>query len=114
MEPDGDSGQEAPGRRDTNMGRAQDLLDAAVASTRAAAQNLDDGDASRLVDAADKMEGMRERFFFKSLAGVPLANKAKKTAASLENGGGPGVIDTLEGIVAEMADRLDQPGAVLT
>ena len=96
------------------MGRAQDLLDAAVASTRAAAQNLDDGDASRLVDAADKMEGMRERFFFKSLAGVPLANKAKKTAASLENGGGPGVIGTLEGIVAEMADRLDQPGAVLT
>ena len=96
------------------MGRAQDLLDAAVASTRAAAQNLDDGGATRLNDAADKMEGMREKFFFKSLAGVPLANKAKKTAASLENGGGPGEIDALEAIVAEMDERLDQPGAVLT
>ncbi len=96
------------------MGRAQDLLDAAVASTRAAAENLDDGDATRLGDAADRMEGMREKFFFKSLAGVPLANKAKKAAASLENGGGPAGIDALEAIVAEMDEKLDQPGAVLT
>ena len=96
------------------MGRAQDLLDAAVASARAAAGNLDDGDAMRLNDAADKMEGMREKFFFKSLAGVPLANKAKKTAATLENGGGPAGIDALEAIVTEMDERLDQPGAVLT
>jgi hypothetical protein len=96
------------------MSRAQDFLDAAVVSARAAAQTLDDGDATRLIGAADKMESMRERFFFKSLAGVPLANKAKKAAASLENGGGPGVIDALEGIVAEMLGRLDQPGAVLT
>ncbi len=96
------------------MGRAQDLLDAAVASTRAAADNLDDGDATRLGDAADKMEGMREKFFFKSLAGVPLANKAKKAAASLQYGGGSAGIDALEAIVAEMDEKLDQPGAVLT
>ena len=96
------------------MSRAQDFLDAAVVSARAAAQTLDDGEATRLVDAAEQMEGMRERFFFKSLAGVPLANKAKKAAASLENGGGPAAIDALEAIVAEMSGRLDQPGAVLT
>ena len=60
------------------------------------------------------MEGMREKFFFKSLAGVPLANKAKKAAAGLENGGGPAGIDALEAIVEEMDEKLDQPGAVLT
>ncbi len=97
------------------MSRAQDLLAAAVANARAAADTLADGDCSKRVGlAADAMENMRDRFFFKSLAGVPLANRARKAANALKSGGGESAVAELENVVAEMTKKLDEPGAVLT
>ncbi len=96
------------------MSRAQDLLDAAISSARASAESLDGTDASqRAAEAADRMEAMKDRFLFKSLAGVPLANRAKKAASAMESGGA-GDVAALEKVVNEMIEKLDEPGAVLT
>ena len=93
------------------MPRAQDLLNEAISITEGAANGGGDG---RLGGLVERMQAQSEKFFFKSLAGVPLANKAKKAAQAIESSADDSTIGTLEGIVAEIEEKSDAPGTVLT
>lgn len=86
------------------MPRGQDLLDEAISLISGAGQT----------DLADRLTAQREKFFFKSLAGVPLANKVKKAGAKLSEDGSDANVSAVESIVAEIEDKADAPGTVLT
>jgi hypothetical protein len=86
------------------MPRGQDLLDEAIALISGAGQN----------DLADRLTAQREKFFFKSLAGVPLANKVKKAGTALSGDGTDGNVEAVEALVSEIEDKADAPGTVLT
>ncbi|HAG56149.1 MAG: hypothetical protein CL754_02025 [Chloroflexi bacterium] len=86
------------------MPRGQDLLDEAIALISGAGQNK----------LADRLTAQREKFFFKSLAGVPLANKVKKAGTALSGDGTDGNVEAVEALVSEIEDKADAPGTVLT
>jgi hypothetical protein len=86
------------------MPRGQDLLDEAIALISGAGQN----------ELADRLTAQREKFFFKSLAGVPLANKVKKAGTALSGDGTDGNVEAVEALVSEIEDKSDAPGTVLT
>ena len=86
------------------MPRGQDLLDEAIALISGAGQN----------ELADRLTAQREKFFFKSLAGVPLANKVKKAGTALSGDGTDGNVEAVEALVNEIEDKADAPGTVLT
>ena len=86
------------------MPRGQDLLDEAIALISGAGQN----------ELADRLTVQREKFFFKSLAGVPLANKVKKAGTALSGDGTNGNVEAVEALVSEIEDKADAPGTVLT
>ena len=86
------------------MPRGQDLLDEAIALISGAGQN----------ELADRLTAQREKFFFKSLAGVPLANKVKKAGTALSGDGTDGNVEAVEALVSEIEDKEDAPGTVLT
>ena len=86
------------------MPRGQDLLDEAIALISGAGQN----------ELADRRTAQREKFFFKSLAGVPLANKVKKAGTALSGDGTDGNVEAVEALVSEIEDTADAPGTVLT
>ena len=86
------------------MPRGQDLLDEAIALISGAGQN----------ELADRLTAQREKFFFKSLAGVPLANKVKKAGTALSGDGTDGNVELVEALVSEIEDKADAPGTVLT
>jgi len=86
------------------MPRGQDLLDEAIALISGAGQN----------ELADRLTAQREKFFFKSLAGVPLANKVKKAGTALSGDGPDGNVEAVEALVSEIEDKADAPGTVLT
>jgi len=86
------------------MPRGQDLLDEAIALISGAGQN----------ELADRLTAQREKFFFKSLAGVPLANKVKKAGTALSGDGTNGNVEAVEALVSEIEDKADAPGTVLT
>ena len=86
------------------MPRGQDLLDEAIALISGAGQN----------ELADRLTAQREKFFFKSLAGVPLANKVKKAGTALSGDGTDGTVEAAEALVSEIEDKADAPGTVLT
>ncbi|MEE2842205.1 MAG: hypothetical protein FI720_04075 [SAR202 cluster bacterium] len=86
------------------MPRGQDLLDEAIALISGAGQN----------ELADRLAAQREKFFFKSLAGVPLANKVKKAGTALSGDGTDGNVEAVEALVSEIEDKADAPGTVLT
>ena len=86
------------------MPRGQDLLDEAIALILGAGQN----------ELADRLTAQREKFFFKSLAGVPLANKVKKAGTALSGDGTDGNVEAVEALVSEIEDKADAPGTVLT
>ncbi|MBM3958941.1 MAG: hypothetical protein FJ314_04100 [SAR202 cluster bacterium] len=97
------------------MPRAQELLDQAIATVEAASQELrDERLVARAAAAVGELRAQRDKFFFKSLVGVPLANKAKVTADSLMNGRTASNLEALEAIVAEIKSKADAPGTVLT
>lgn len=83
------------------MARAQDLLDEAIAS-------LSDAGHSEL---ADRLTAQREKFFFTSLAGVPLANKVKNASAGITAEADTSAVADL---VSQIEDKADAPGTVLT
>ena len=85
------------------MPRGQDLLDEAIALISGAGQN----------ELADRLTAQREKFFFKSLAGVPLANKVKKAGTALSGDGTDGNVEAVEALVSEIEDKADAPGTVL-
>ena len=86
------------------MPRGQDLLDEAIALISGAGQN----------ELADRLTAQREKFLFKSLAGVPLANKVKKAGTALSGDGTNGNVEAVEALVSEIEDKADAPGTVLT
>ncbi len=86
------------------MPRGQDLLDEAISLITKAGQS----------DLADRLTAQREKFFFKSLAGVPLANKVKKAGTALSGDGSDANVMSVETLVAEIEDKADAPGTVLT
>lgn len=96
------------------MPRGQDLLTEAINLTKRAASTASGDEEARANDLAGRMEAQFDKFFFKSLAGVPLANKAKKAASVLESAVSSQALDALEGVVTEIEDKADQPGTVLT
>ena len=61
-----------------------------------------------------RKDQQREKFFFKSLAGVPLANKVKKAGTALSGDGTDGTVEAVEALVSEIEDKADAPGTVLT
>ena len=86
------------------MPRGQDLLDEAILLISGAGQD----------DLADRLTAQRDKFFFKSLAGVPLANKVKKAGTALSGDASDGNINAVESLVAQIEDKADAPGTVLT
>ena len=86
------------------MPRGQDLLDEAIALISGAGQN----------ELADRLTAQREKVFFKSLAGVPLANKVKKAGTALSGDDTDGNVEAVEALVSEIEDKADAPGTILT
>jgi|TARA_B100000959_G_C14405497_1_gene388119 hypothetical protein len=86
------------------MARAQDMLDEAITLISDAGQN----------ELADRLSVQREKFFFTSLAGVPLANKVKKAGTTLNADDSDTNVAAVEALVAEIEDKADAPGTVLT
>jgi hypothetical protein len=86
------------------MPRGQDLLDEAITLISGAGQS----------ELADLLSAQRGKFFFKSLAGVPLANKAKKAGIALTADGSDKNVAAIEAIIIEIEDKADAPGTVLT
>ncbi len=86
------------------MPRGQDLLDEAISLISGAGQH----------DLADRLTAQRDKFFFKSLAGVPLANKAKKAGTALSGDASDANVAAIEALVVEIEAKADAPGTVLT
>jgi hypothetical protein len=86
------------------MARAQDMLDEAISLLTGAGQN----------ELADRLTAQRKKFFFTSLAGVPLANKVKKAGTVLSGDGSDANIAAVEALVVQIEDKADAPGTVLT
>ena len=86
------------------MPRGQDLLDEAISLISGAGQGA----------LADRLTAQRDKFFFKSLAGVPLANKVKKAGQTLNGDGSTANVDAVEALVSEIEEKADAPGTVLT
>ena len=86
------------------MPRGQDLLDEAITLISGAGQN----------ELADRLTAQRDKFFFKSLAGVPLANKVKKAGAALDGDASDANVGAVAALVDEIEDKADAPGTVLT
>lgn len=104
------------------MSRAGDLLEEVIAIARSLANGERDDDVpERAAKLTEALEGQRGRFFYKTLAGVPNANKCKKAAqaaaAAAESGDAGGLgpaMSQLEAEVQEMIGRADAPSVVLT
>ncbi|MDP6961624.1 MAG: hypothetical protein QF595_08950 [Dehalococcoidia bacterium] len=86
------------------MARAQDMLDEAITLISDAGHK----------ELADRLLAQREKFFFTSLAGVPLANKVKKAGTALNTDSSEANIAAVEALVVEIEDKADAPGTVLT
>jgi hypothetical protein len=86
------------------MPRGQDLLDEAISLISGAGQS----------DLADRLTAQRDKFFFRSLAGVPLANKVKKAGTALSGDASDANVNAVESLVTEIEDKADAPGTVLT
>ena len=91
------------------MPRAQDLLNEAISMTEGAA-----GGDERLGGLVERMQAQYDKFFFKSLAGVPLANKAKKAGTALSGDPSDANVAAIEALVVEIEAKADAPGTVLT
>jgi hypothetical protein len=91
------------------MPRAQDLINEAISITEGAA-----GGDERLGGLIERMQAQSDKFFFKSLAGVPLANKAKKAATVIASSADDSTVGALDAIVTEIEEKADAPGTVLT
>ena len=104
------------------MSRAEDLLEEVIAVARGLANGERDDDVpERAAKLAEALEGQRGKFFYKTLTGVPNANRCKKAAeaaaAAAESGdvGAFGAaMSKLEAEVQEMIGRADAPSVVLT
>jgi hypothetical protein len=97
------------------LARAQDLLDQAIAVIESASPRIGDSNLTGRANAvATGLKAQRDKFFFKSLVGVPLANKAKSAADAVASKPSAGTIEALEAVLAEINSKADAPGTVLT
>lgn len=97
------------------MPRAQELLDEAISLISGAGQSASDSDLSeRATGLTERLAAQRDKFFFKSLAGVPLANKTKKAGQALSGDNSAVNMDAVETLVDEIEEKADAPGTVLT
>ncbi len=86
------------------MARAQDMLDEAIALISGAGET----------GLSDRLTAQREKFFFTSLAGVPLANKVKKAGVALSAEQSDANVNAVDSLVQQIEDKADAPGTVLT
>ena len=56
----------------------------------------------------------REKFFFQSLTGLPFAVKANRGAKAFADSASDTTVAVLEAVAAEIDDKADAPGTVLT
>ncbi len=97
------------------MPRGQDLLDEAISLISNAGQGAGDaGLGERASGLVERLAAQRDKFFFKSLAGVPLANKVKKAGQALGGDCSSANMDAVEVLVGQIEDKADAPGIVLT
>ena len=96
------------------LARAQDQLDEAIGIIRETAGGLDGDLKQRSEGAASSMEVHREKFFFQSLTGLPFAVKANKGAKASAASASDDTVAVLEAVAAEIDDKADAPGTVLT
>jgi|TARA_B100000959_G_C14952581_1_gene612469 hypothetical protein len=96
------------------LARAQDQLDEAIGIIRETAAGLADDLKGRSEAAASAMEIHREKFFFQSLTGLPFAVKANKIAKAFATSASDATVGALETVAAEIDDKADAPGTVLT
>jgi hypothetical protein len=97
------------------LARAQELLDQAITIIESKGHNISDPAlAGRASAVAAGLKAQREKFFFKSLVGVPLANKAKSAADAVASSLSAGSVEALEAVLTEIKSKADAPGTVLT
>ncbi|MBM3956691.1 MAG: hypothetical protein FJ313_01400 [Gemmatimonadetes bacterium] len=103
------------------MSRAGDLLEEVIAVTQGLANGGYDDVARRAGRLVGALEGQRGKFFYKTLTGVPNANRCKKAAEaaaaavrSRDASALASAMSKLEAEVQEMISRADAPGTVLT
>ena len=97
------------------MARGQNLLDEAISLIAGAVNGpRDHALGDQAAGLSDRLTSQRDKFFFKSLAGVPLANKVKKAAQALSIDFSRTNMDAIEVLITEIEDKADAPGTVLT
>jgi hypothetical protein len=94
------------------MGRAQDLLAKAMTNIASLSGNSDYNDKASSV--IEKLNAQKDKFFFQSLAGLPLANLLFKASEKMISDQNDPNMDEIEKIVQEIEDKADAPGTVLT
>ncbi len=94
------------------MGRAQDLLAKAMTNIASLSGNSDYNDKASSV--IEKLNAQKDKFFFQSLAGLPLANLLFKASEKMILDQNDPNMDEIEKIVQQIEDKADAPGTVLT
>ena len=94
------------------MGRAQDLLEKAMQNIKELSNNADFSD--RCNDGLSRLDAQKDKFFFQSLAGLPLANLLFKASEKMISDQNDQNMDEIEKIVQQIEDKADAPGTVLT
>ena len=94
------------------MGRAQDLLAKAMTNIESLSVNPDYNDKASSV--IEKLNAQKDKFFFQSLAGLPLANLLFKASEKMISDQNDPNMDEIEKIVQQIEDKADAPGTVLT
>ncbi len=94
------------------MGRAQDLLAKAMTNIASLSGNSDYNDKASSV--IEKLNAQKDKFFFQSLAGLPLANLLFKASEKMISDQNDLNMDEIEKIVQQIEDKADAPGTVLT
>ncbi|MBI62773.1 MAG: hypothetical protein CL775_01925 [Chloroflexi bacterium] len=94
------------------MGRAQDLLAKAMTNIASLSGNSDYNDKASSV--IEKLNAQKDKFFFQSLAGLPLANLLFKASEKMISDQNDPNMDEIEKIVQQIEDKADAPGTVLT
>ena len=94
------------------MGRAQDILAKAMTNISILSGNSDYSDKASSV--IEKLNAQKDKFFFQSLAGLPLANLLFKASEKMISDQNDLNMDEIEKIVQQIEDKADAPGTVLT
>jgi len=92
------------------MGRAQDLLAKAMTNIASLSGNSDYNDKASSV--IEKLNAQKDKFFFQSLAGLPLANLLFKASEKMISDQNDPNMDEIEKIVQQIEGNLITPALV--